>query len=71
MVIDCHTHLDDGGVADELLRSMDEAAIDASINSETGTILTYANVETLKTTPIGRILSIAVLSDYLLRPALE
>ena len=31
MVIDCHTHLDDDGTADKLLRSMDEAEIDASI----------------------------------------
>ncbi|PYK12716.1 MAG: hypothetical protein DME65_03435 [Verrucomicrobia bacterium] len=31
MVIDCHTHLDDDGGADKLLRSMDEAKIDASI----------------------------------------
>jgi predicted TIM-barrel fold metal-dependent hydrolase len=31
MVIDCHTHLDDDGGADKLLRSMDEAEIDASI----------------------------------------
>src|SRR5436189_6086411 len=31
MVIDCHTHLDDDGAADKLLRSMDEAEIDASI----------------------------------------
>jgi uncharacterized protein len=31
MVIDCHTHLDDDGNADKLLRSMDEAEIDASI----------------------------------------
>jgi uncharacterized protein len=31
MVIDCHTHLDDDGSADELLQSMDEANIDASI----------------------------------------
>jgi predicted TIM-barrel fold metal-dependent hydrolase len=31
MVIDCHTHLDDGGGAEKLLRSMDEAEIDASI----------------------------------------
>ena len=31
MVIDCHTHLDDGGDADKLLQSMDEAGIDASI----------------------------------------
>jgi hypothetical protein len=31
MVIDCHTHLDDDGSADNLLRSMDEAEIDASI----------------------------------------
>jgi uncharacterized protein len=31
MVIDCHTHLDDDGGADKLLRSMDEAGIDASI----------------------------------------
>ena len=31
MVIDCHTHLDDDGGAEKLLRSMDEAGIDASI----------------------------------------
>jgi predicted TIM-barrel fold metal-dependent hydrolase len=31
VVIDCHTHLDDDGHADKLLRSMDEAGIDASI----------------------------------------
>ena len=31
MVIDCHTHLDDDGAPDKLLRSMDEAEIDASI----------------------------------------
>src|SRR5215217_4493694 len=31
MVIDCHTHLDDDGGAQKLLRSMDEAEIDASI----------------------------------------
>jgi uncharacterized protein len=31
MVIDCHTHLDDDGAADKLLRSMDEAGINASI----------------------------------------
>ena len=31
MVIDCHTHLDDDGRADALLRSMDEANIDSSI----------------------------------------
>ena len=31
MVIDCHTHLDDDGRAEKLLRSMDDAEIDASI----------------------------------------
>ncbi len=31
MVIDCHTHLDEDGAADKLLRSMDEAQINASI----------------------------------------
>jgi uncharacterized protein len=31
VVIDCHTHLDDDGGADKLLRSMDEAGIDCSI----------------------------------------
>jgi hypothetical protein len=31
MIIDCHTHLDDDGRAAKLLRSMDEAEIDASI----------------------------------------
>ena len=42
------------------------------MNRKTGTnSLTYASVETLKTNPIGRILPIAVLSDYLLGPALE
>jgi hypothetical protein len=41
------------------------------VNSETGTILTSANVETLKTRPIARILPIVLLSDYLRRLALE
>jgi len=31
MIIDCHTHLDEEGGADKLLRSMDEAGIDASM----------------------------------------
>src|SRR5438874_11076433 len=31
MVIDCHTHLDDDGGTEKLLRSMGEAEIDASI----------------------------------------
>lgn len=31
MVIDYHTHLDDGGAADKLLQSTDDAEIDASI----------------------------------------
>ena len=42
------------------------------VNCETGTnSLTYAIVETFKTNPIGRILPIAVLFDYLLGPVLE
>ena len=42
------------------------------MNCETGTnSLTYAIVETFKTNPIGRILPIAVLFDYLLGPVLE
>jgi uncharacterized protein len=31
MVIDCHTHLDEGGGAENLLRSMGDAGIDASV----------------------------------------
>ena len=42
------------------------------MNCETGTNSpTYAIVELFKTNPIGRILPIAILFDYLLGPVLE
>jgi len=55
MVIDCHTYLDDGGGADELLRSMDEAGACRRfpVNSETGTILRARTSKRLRQTRLG------------------